>query len=464
MESGIYKKRILFSYKKLGIRILGNDEYYVNYLRETLGPGGVTEIASKDGSTIIENAIKHVYIDKKGNIYGLNFDKFTASQDGDTICGLYTDKQSLDDSGYYWIYNQSLAKIKSSVSTSAYAEFGSLESIDFLSFDDDDNLILIRNIGDITGNGEKPARFDVYNKNKKLIYSHKLEGYSEILAVDSYRFIDDNLNERRVFAIISKTVDNSIDVELYDTLNGSYERINTKLPIEYNKCFYQMMNSAALMNYSNENKLYFNLYFPSGYIYNYKSEIVWDISDVQEGIYNLNAEIDLDKAKFEIKINDIVYETLSEETWFAPYVESNGTMFTSSYFIGCIGKKYGSTLNRIMKRRVDPYMCKNTSIERMSIYTKTLSYGEYEAMRLKDKPFQELTLTIPCGMRTNIEEITRYFKYNPPSAISNKVKLNISGSGIETEGELQLLKKEIEAVIAENKDCIVDIKEINFVK
>lgn len=109
-------------------------------------------------------------------------------------------------------------------------------------------------------------------------------------------------------------------------------------------------------------------------------------------------------------------------------------------------------------------MCKNTAINRCSVYRKVLSFAEYEAMRLKDNPINELTLTLPCGTRSNIEEITRYFKYAYPGAISNRVKLNISGTGLESEGELSALRKEIEAAVAESKDCIVDIKDINFVK
>lgn len=450
--------------KKLGIRILDNDEYYVNYLRETLDETESTETVTENGFIEVENKIKHVYIDKEGTIYGLNFDKFSAGPDRDTIYGLYANDDYINAGGYYWLFNQSLAKIKSSISTSKYAEFGSAQSIDFVCFDDADNLLLVRNSVKIDTDNTEPKRFEVYDRTKRLKFSRKLDEYTEILGVDSYRYFGDDLKEKRVFAVIGKKFSDIIGIELYDALNGKYESIETDLPPQCNKYFYQMINSALLMNYTNENKLYFNLYFPSGYIYNYKSQIIWDISDIQEGTYNINAEIDLDKAKFEIKINDITYETVGETEWFAPYVESNGTMFTDSYFIGCLGKKYGSTLNRILKRRVDPYMCKNTSINRMSIYTKTLTYAEYEAMRLKGRPLQELTLTIPCGMRSNIEEITRYFKYAYPGAISNKVKLNISGTGMETEGELQLLKREIEAVVAENKDCIVDIKEINFVK
>ena len=47
--------------------------------------------------------------------------------------------------------------------------------------------------------------------------------------------------------------------------------------------------------------------------------------------------------------------------------------------------------------------------------------------------------------------------------MSNKIKINISGTGLETQGEFDLLRKEIETVLENNKDCLVDVKEIEFI-
>ena len=450
--------------KKMGLRILNNDEYFVNYQREDLISSNSSEIVTENGFIEVENTIKHVYIDKDGLIYGLNFDQFSVSPDHDTVYGLYANQDYINSGGYFWIFNQSLAKIRSSISTSKFAEFGSAESIDFVCCDDDDNMLLVRNTTKIDTDNTKPVRFEIYDKTKRNVYSHAFEEGEKVLSVDSYRFIDDDMNERNVFSLVTIDLLSNIKITQYDTLNKNLLKISTTLPGTYNKYFYQTTNSPALMNYSNENKLYFNLYFPSGYIYNHKAEIVWDISDVQEGVYNINAAIDIDNATFEIKINDEVYDKFGENEWFIPYVESDGTMFTDTYFIGCLGKKYGSTLNSILKRKVDPYLCKNTAVNRCSIYTKNLTIGEYKAMRLKESPINEISITIPCGCRSITEEITRYFKYSYPGAVSNKVKLNISGTGLETQGELEALRKEIVSAVNESKDCIVDIKEINFIK
>lgn len=100
----------------------------------------------------------------------------------------------------------------------------------------------------------------------------------------------------------------------------------------------------------------------------------------------------------------------------------------------------------------------------MQLYTKTLSYYEYQAMRLRGKPINKLILTLPCGNRNNLDEIVRYFKYVSSPAISNKIKINVAGTGLKTEGEFNLLRKEIMTVLENNKDCLVDVKEIEFIE
>ena len=75
-----------------------------------------------------------------------------------------------------------------------------------------------------------------------------------------------------------------------------------------------------------------------------------------------------------------------------------------------------------------------------------------------------MILTLPCGNRNSIDEMVRYFKYVSSPAISNKVKINIAGTGLKTKGEFDMLRKEIEAVLEDNKDCLVKVKDIEFIE
>lgn len=141
-----------------------------------------------------------------------------------------------------------------------------------------------------------------------------------------------------------------------------------ELPTNVAPNFYETVNSNVLLRYKDYNSLYFNLHVPSNYTYDYIATIKWDLSDIQEGWYNINVAIDLDEAVFEVRVNDIILETINEEShsWFLPHVSSNGTVFNSTYFIGCLGKKYGTTLNGILKNSIyDPYVCKNSKLKHM---------------------------------------------------------------------------------------------------
>lgn len=113
---------------------------------------------------------------------------------------------------------------------------------------------------------------------------------------------------------------------------------------------------------------------------------------------------------------------------------------------------------------IDPYICKNLKIRNLQIYTKKLSYYERQAIRMRGKRINKLILTLPCGNRNSIDEIVRYFKYSASTAISNKVKINLTGTGIKTNAEMNEVRKEIISALENNKDCLIKIKDIEFIE
>lgn len=441
------------------VRMLDYDEYYCNYLRTTAESSVDEEPAFDNGFIEIENKIKNIYIDNTGKIYAFNFDKIAAVSDDDTIYGLYAWDKYINSGGWYWLYNQSLSKIQSFVTTSKFAEFASNESIDWVKMNEDGMMCLIRGFAEKS----EERRMEIYDKTKRRFYQYYLTDYDEIYSVDTFKYIDQENKEHSVFTLLAKIGNKLYRIE-YQCESKALNEDQLDLPIEKNSRFYETTNSNVIMRHANENKIYFNLFLPNNYLYDYRETIVWDLVDIQTGWYNINVHINLDKAKFEVKINDIPFDNRNNSKHFLPYVNSNGTIFDTTYYFGQLGKKYGTTMNNILSDVLtDPYMCKNSKTENTKIYTKSLSYHEYQAMRLDGKPINTISLTLPCGQRSNIDEIVRYFKYVPPSAISNKVKINISGTGLTTKGEFELLKKEILTVLENNKDCLVDVKEIEFI-
>ena len=442
------------------VRMMDYDEYSCNYLRTTTEEPIDDEPTFDNGFIEIENKVKSIYVDRDGKIYGFNFDKIAAAPDDDTIYGLYAWDKYIASGGWYWLYNQSLSKMQSSITTSKFAEFASTESVDLAKFNDNGDMCLVRGFAEYSEN----RRIEIYDKAKARFFQFFLKDYDEIYSLDSYKYIDRQYNEHTSFVLLAKAHELMYKVE-YQCDTGALNEERLELPIEKNDRFYETTNSNAIMRHANENKLYFNLYLPSNYLYDFQESIVWDLADIQTGWYNINVLVDLDHALFEVKVNDIPFDDRNNSKNFKPYVNSNGAVFDTTYYVGQLGKKYGTTMNNILSDDpADPYMCKNSKIENTKIYTKALDYHEYQAMRLDGKPINTITLTLPCGQRSNLDEIVRYFKYVPPSAISNKVKINISGTGLTTKGEFELLEKEIRTALENNKDCLVDVRDIEFIK
>lgn len=451
----------------IAARKLSYSEYTINYTRTTDSVKDKDAVATINGTIDVENKIKNIYIDEDGHIYGMNYDQISMSADGDTLYGLYSWDKYVGSGGGWWLFNQSLSKMRAEQESSKYAEFQSGNSIDIVRFNSRGEMALLRNFNNLPDNTDDDnyKRIEIYDIAKHKFIEFNMREYTKVLALDSYNFINSAGEEKCVFAMLG-IKGGSVYVLFYDSDERKFSEQYASIPSNCNDKFYETVNSTALLRYGQTNKLYFNLHFPGKYLYPYLGQITWDLEDAQSGWYNINIAVDLDKAMFQVKINDIEYGLISMKSyeWFQPFVNSNGTIFANTYFIGCIGKQYGTTLNEILHNAsFDPYVCKNSEIENLSIYKKTLTYGEYQAMRLHNSSINTLFITLPCGIRNNIDEIVRYFKYNMPGSISNHVRINIAGTGLQTSGEFEELRNELMTVINNNRDCIVKVDDIQFI-
>ncbi|MBO5826980.1 MAG: hypothetical protein J6R59_00680 [Paludibacteraceae bacterium] len=216
---------------------------------------------------------------------------------------------------------------------------------------------------------------------------------------------------------------------------------------------FETVNSVRSISTLDNNALFFNLFVPSKFIYDNKATIKLPLDDVQTGWYNFNIYVDLESAIFELKINDEIYEVIKDGkhyknsngtlvvddeidmSWFKPYISANDTIFNTTYYVGVVGKKYGTILNNVLKNGAeDPYISKNTKIENVHLYTKKLNFHQYQAMRMRGTKINKLILTLPCGNRNCIDEMIRYFKYVATQSVSNNIKITIAGTGLQTEG------------------------------
>lgn len=448
------------------IRKLDEDEIHYNFIKFSSEVSTDMEPSVENGFIEVENRIKTLYVSNKGDVYGFNFDLAAMSCDGDTMYGLYGWEAYVKSGGWFWLYNQSLSKIKASIKSSKFAEFASDNSIDFVRFHENGSMALIRNFHNLptNTNSDNWKRLEIYDKSKKNIYNYDLSRFTDIFCLDSYTYIDEDYNEQPVFVALG--IMNGIVYKVeYQCAHTRVVLTRTELPLNKNERFVETTNSNTLVRHAGENKLYFNLFLPSDYLYDYCETITFDMKDIQTGWYNFNVSVDLDNAEFAVKVNDVLLEERYQTELFVPYVNSNGTIFDTTYYVGCVGKKYGTTMGKILSdSNFDPYACKNIKMENLTLYTKTLDYYEYQAMRLYGKKVNPISLTLPCGQRNNIEEIVRYFKYVAPQSIANSVKINVSGTGLTTAGEFDLLEKEIRQALENELDCLVDVKQIQFIR
>lgn len=331
-------------------------------------------------------------------------------------------------------------------------------------------VALIRGFSD----DKEQNALEIYDKSKRRVYNYPLRDFTSIIALDAYNYIDRSGNQHAAFNMIGLK-DNTVasvtyisdEERIVQTLIGNFsnllgEKDDTGAYTSYK--FISATNSNAIMRHYNENKLYFNLFLPQTSLKSKLASIVWDISKIQRGWYNINVAIDLDTATFKVKINDEDFASFDKnDTFFQPHYYDNMGIFQYTYYLGCIGKKYGDRLNLMLSTdKTDPYAVRNTKVNNCTLYNRTLKLHEYQASRLYNNKINPLIITIPCGMRCGNEEIVRYFKYNKPASISNKLKINISGSNLTTDIEREFMKKEIQSAFNTIGECITEINDINF--
>jgi hypothetical protein len=311
----------------------------------------------------------------------LNYDCYGVAADGDTIYGLYASDKYVATGGWWWLFNQSISKMYADGGTSKYAEFASPNSIDKVKLNSKGEMCLIRNFSNLleNENEDNNKRMDIYDKSKGLIFTYDLSSYDKVISLDCYSYIDEAKEEHSCFTALCLSAGGVYQITYRSEKQDMIVK-RTYLPTNVCENFVETVNSNANLRYQGTNCLYFNLHVPSHYTYPHLATIKWDLSTIQDGWYNINVYINLDEAIFQVRVNDKIYETIDESThfWFRPFVSSNGTTFNSTYYLGCLGKKYGTTLNKILKNSVyDPYVCKDSKIENLTIYTKKLDYHEY---------------------------------------------------------------------------------------
>lgn len=470
-------------------RKLNINEYHKNFYDD-----------DEDEITIKE--INSIYIDEDNNIFAFNFDYITMSYDKDTIFGMFKPERQVDD--IHTIYTQQISNLIIDPSATELntdydwmvaleakepqSYFISQKSFDMFKSNEDGFFAMVFNKYSHTDdNGD--IEFRVYDKNKEVKFKYPITNFRKIVSLESFNYIDSNDVEKKVFAMLVMTWGSMYKIE-YDTITGeSKTSILSHISTDPSEFFNGFTNNVALLRNTPKNCLYFTLNLPTPYLFNQPIQLTMPLDEFVEGWYNINVSIDLEKADFEIRLNDNIYKRIwydngkvysidntspytdnkKEETryrLFRPFAGISYQPFNHSYYLGTTPKKYGFTMNDVLKNgeEHDPYTCKNAEMENTIFITKRLSLYEYQAMRLRNKNINKIILTLPCNRRSSTDEITRLFRYSAPNNMSNSVKIIIDGHGLSDKNDIQSLKNEIYEALDGNIDAIVRVNNIEFLQ
>lgn len=445
----------IFSYKDELYFFVNQNLIKISFKGNTINVEKITENVYK--SFLGDNDIKNILF-SNSNIFLFDYDILKLSHDGNMIYGIISkNNDEEEENKIYHIYSDTLEKVEensnnSSNTISRIKEFSSKTSIDNIALGDKGYFALLR------GFEKGKKSLEIYDSSKTKIFNYPLDDYKKIISLDFYRYIDSNFIEQDSFVALLSLYDYVIAVE-YRINEDRIIIHNTALPNNIAPLFKNITNSNSFINKLSENKLYFNFFSNDEKLTNYSL----DLFDIQEGWYNIDIRIDVTKGVFKIRIND----DLKDELTFTPIDNyRNSNIFDGIYYFGTIGKRYGATLNEILNGKYtnDPYALNEVHTENTTFYNKILSHYEYQANRLYFTKINPLVLTLPINKRNCVEEIIRYFKFNYPGSATNKIKINIEGldEHIKSKSEKAALKELIKDSIL-NNDCIINVKEIEFI-
>ena len=136
----------------------------------------------------------------------------------------------------------------------------------------------------------------------------------------------------------------------------------------------------------------------------FTNTIEYDYSNVSEGYVSLSYVFNSVEGRISFLINGIAQQTVR----FDPAKYSINDIFSDDITIGGTGFYNGQTLGSFLKQPTN-YTAFNTTIKQIYLLNKPLFPSEITALTMIDKDVNDLSISIPSGQRSNIEEIVRFF-------------------------------------------------------
>ena len=193
----------------------------------------------------------------------------------------------------------------------------------------------------------------------------------------------------------------------------------------------------------------------SGVIPRNKSEIDFDMTQLNPGYNHFFVNVSLRKGYMELYVNSKLY---SKTSFKAGAYALDNVLGTGSY-IGAVSTPFYLTLaNRLLQPK--KYFIKNAKIKGFKLYNKTMTYYDMLAHYNYHFVDKDLIWSYPIGQRTYIDTIDKLMKFNYPEKITNKYKVEIENTGITDDKLKAKLKERISKELQKITPYFDEVQEI----
>lgn len=392
--------------------------------------------------------IKHV-VYFNDCLYGLPYEYYSFTERKNIILGSRLSKvnlhqiEEIDITSYKELKND---MINDNILFSSYG------NILNLSYCQNGNFAILR-----FNNNSEQNELLLFDKTKKLRLTVDLSKYEEIMGLDT--IIINNINYIILFV---KYFDEEEQKYFYQQLafDENFGLNTTYVYYIIDKEIEKVINYSEILKISTKNNINFILSLPikNALIERYVYSL--DISKIIPNWYNFRIIVDLNKGIFEVYQDNILL-TPSHSVDINEYTYNDKNIFNYPLIIGTCPYKNGILLSEFLKLDKE-YFRSSVKLKNISLYSKILKYFERQSLLLNDVKIHPLTFTLPAGQKNNLDEIIRFFKYNPPGNMSNNIRINIQNSKVTNIIEQRSLAKDILSKINKELAIPVNISEINF--
>lgn len=418
----------------------------------------------ESSETDIHNSlgIKNLYIDNLGIVYGFPYICTANKYDDSTLYGV---REKVKDA-LYQVENVDLIGYKDKLIDRGDTDiiFASYTKIYAISVDCNNRLAILKTQSNKL---ETDARVSLllFDNAKRPIKTVVLgDKYQNLFALDNLKVYDKG-NTACFFSLIGTTYNEDTKETSYHSLliDENYHLIDNEIKTSVSSTLEKTVDYNKILAQGAANTLDFILNLPKNSLLNNKFIYSFNLDNIIAGWYNIHILVDLNGGLYEVYVNDALLP-VKQSFIIDKYVYNLKNVFNYPFILGTTIYRNGVTLDKFLNLQDEmPFATTNVRLKNFSMYSKVLEEYERQSLLLSLTDLESLVITLPGGQRNNLEEIIRYFKYNPPANISNTIRINIKNSGITKTSDQQLLSLDILKKINEELACPLTIKEIKFI-